>query len=93
MDYKETMDYFYARCKGALSGIIVSLKQNLRIINKTTNIYQHFDANGTRVYEKQKIGDSWAIRKPMHKDTVFGSGKFKKGKRWYAYLSLWILLL
>lgn len=56
------------------------MKQNLRIINKTTNIYQHFDANGTRVYEKQKIGDSWAIRKPMHKDTVFGAVNLRKVK-------------
>lgn len=49
---------------------MISSKQNLRIINKTTNIYQHFDTEGNRVYKKQETGDSWAIRKPMHKDTV-----------------------
>lgn len=77
---KKPWTTFTQDAREALSGIIVSLKQNLRIINKTTNIYQHFDANGTRVYEKQKIGDSWAIRKPMHKDTVFGAVNLRKVK-------------
>ena len=63
-----------------MSKIVVSLKQNLRIINKTTNVYRHFDATVNRVYEKQKTGDSWAIRKPMHKDTVFGAVKLRKVK-------------
>ena len=79
MGYKEAMGYFYARCE-VLSKIVVSLKQNLRIINKTTNVYRHLDATGNRVYEKQKTGDSWAIRKPMHKDTVFGAVNLRKVK-------------
>ena len=63
-----------------LSNIVVSLKQNLRVINKTTNVYQCFNAEGKRNNEKQKVGDSWAIRKPMHKDTVFGSVNLRKVK-------------
>lgn len=55
-----------------LSNIIVSFKQNLRIINKTSNHYQHYVDNGKKGFEKQQKGDSWAVRKPMHKDTVFG---------------------
>jgi CRISPR-associated endonuclease Csn1 len=53
-----------------LGNIIVSFKQNLRIINKTTNHYIHYE-NGKKVSCSQKQGDSWAIRKPMHKETVY----------------------
>lgn len=54
-----------------LRDIVVSFKQNLRIINKTTNRYQHFD-NGKKSMLHQVKGDSWAVRKPLHKETVFG---------------------
>ena len=54
-----------------LKEIIVSFKQNLRIINKTTNHYQHY-VGGKKIADTQKGGSSWAIRKPMHKETVFG---------------------
>lgn len=80
MGYKEAMGYFTQDAREVLSKIVVSLKQNLRIINKTTNVYRHFDATVNRVYQKQKTGDSWAIRKPMHKDTVFGAVNLRKSK-------------
>ena len=63
---------FTTDAKRALENIIVSFKQNLRVINKTTNRYQHFDESGKKVFDKQKKGDSWAIRKSMHKDTGWG---------------------
>ena len=63
----------------ALEEIIVSFKQNLRVLNKTTNHYQHYKA-GKKVVDKQKKGDSWAIRKPMHKDTVFGEINLRRIK-------------
>ena len=71
---------FTTDAKQTLENIIVSFKQNLRVINKTTNHIQHFDENGKKVLVKQKKGDSWAIRKSMHKDTVFGEVnlRFKK---------------
>lgn len=56
----------------ALQNIVVSFKQNLRVINSTTNFYQHYDDEGKKKMIKQTKGDSWAIRKPMHKDTVYG---------------------
>ena len=77
---KKPWDTFTQDAREVLSKIVVSLKQNLRIINKTTNVYRHFDATVNRVYEKQKTGDSWAIRKPMHKDTVFGAVNLRKVK-------------
>ena len=63
-----------------LQNIIVSFKQNLRVINKTTNVYTHFDDNGKKQPCKQIHGDSWAIRKSMHKDTVFGEINLRKTK-------------
>lgn len=55
-----------------LSNIIVSFKQNLRVINKTANKFQKFNGEGMKVFVHQTKGDNWAIRKPMHKETVFG---------------------
>lgn len=59
----------------ALQGIIVSFKQNLRVINRTENWYQHFD-NGKKGFVRQE-GKNWAIRKSMHKDTVYGEVNLK----------------
>ncbi|MEY8591862.1 type II CRISPR RNA-guided endonuclease Cas9 [Butyricimonas hominis] len=63
----------------ALQNIIVSFKQNLRVINKTTNHYLHYE-NGKKVSTSQTKGTSWAIRKPMHKETVFGEVNLRKIK-------------
>jgi CRISPR-associated endonuclease Csn1 len=71
-EFLKPWDSFTADAKQILENIIVSFKQNLRVINKTTNNYQHYDETGKKVMVKQEKGDSWAIRKPMHKDTVFG---------------------
>ena len=71
-EFLKPWDSFSTDAKQVLSNIIVSFKQNLRIINKSTNHYQHYDDNGKKVYVKQQKGDNWAIRKSMHKDTVFG---------------------
>jgi CRISPR-associated endonuclease Csn1 len=40
----------------------------------------HYDENGKKKYVKQTHGDSWAIRKSMHKDTVFGEVNLRKIK-------------
>ena len=61
-----------------LDGIIVSFKQNLRIINKASNNYTILK-NGKKTLEKQE-GTNWAIRKSMHKDTVYGEVNLRKIK-------------
>lgn len=71
-EFLKPWDSFTTDAKQALENIIVSFKQNLRVINKTTNHYQHYDETNKKVLVKQDRGDSWAIRKSMHKDTVFG---------------------
>lgn len=70
---------FNADVEKALRDIVVSFKQNLRVINKTTNKYQHIE-NGKKKTIAQTKGDSWAIRKPMHKDTVFGEVNLRRTK-------------
>lgn len=63
-----------------LQNIIVSFKQNLRIINKTSNHYTILQ-NGKRTSLVQTSGDSWAIRKPLHKETVFGEVNLQLKKK------------
>lgn len=65
---------FTIDAKGKLKTMVVSFKQNLRVINKATNNYQKWvDKNGVKVKETVKQeGTSWAIRKPMHRETVSG---------------------
>ncbi|MGN7758982.1 type II CRISPR RNA-guided endonuclease Cas9 [Chryseobacterium sp. 22532] len=67
-------DSFTVDAKNKLETIIVSFKQNLRVINKATNHYEKWvEKDGVKTKEsvKQK-GTNWAIRKPMHKETVSG---------------------
>lgn len=71
-EFLKPWETFTTDAKKTLENIIVSFKQNLRVINKTTNSYQHFDEDGKKEFTKQEKGCSWAIRKSMHKDTVFG---------------------
>lgn len=79
-EFLKPWDSFTTDAKQILENIIVSFKQNLRVINKTTNSYQHYDETGKKVMVKQEKGDSWAIRKSMHKDTIWGeiNLRFKK---------------
>ena len=62
---------FNADVLHTLQNIIVSFKQNLRVINKTVNNYEHF-VDGKKEFVQQTQGENWAIRKPLHKETVFG---------------------
>ncbi len=78
-EFIKPWDTFTQDAQAALESIVVSFKQNLRVINKTVNYYQHFE-NGKKVMVKQEKGENWAVRKPMHKDTVYGEVnlRFKK---------------
>ncbi len=61
--------------KKALEGIVISFKQNLRVINKTNNkTWQWREKDGKYKKElvKQTKGTNWAIRKPLHKETYYG---------------------
>lgn len=77
---KKPWNSFTQDVRASLESIVVSFKQNLRVINKTTNLYFHYNGVGKKTPVKQEKGDSWAIRKPMHKDTVFGMVNLQKIK-------------
>ena len=56
-----------------LQNIVVSFKQNLRVINKTRNRYLAYDAERGKVVPKlQTKGNTWAVRQPLHKETTYG---------------------
>lgn len=64
----------------ALTETIISIKQNLRILTKSVNYYQHYE-NGTKKMVKQATcKDNWAIRKPLHKATFTGEVNLRKIK-------------
>lgn len=74
-DYLKPWYNFSVDAKKALQKTLVSFKQNLRVINKTTNkTWQWVEKDGKlkKQLVKQSKGDSWAIRKPMHKETISG---------------------
>ena len=77
-DFIKPWNSFTQDTKNELDKVVVSFKQNLRVINKASNQYEKI-INGKKVLEKQK-GTNWAIRKPMHKDTVSGLVKLRKTK-------------
>ena len=83
---KKPWESFTQDTRLALENIVVSFKQNLRVINKATNSYQHYDESGKKIFKKQIKGNNWAIRKPMHKETVFGNVNLRKVK--YVRLSV-----
>ena len=75
---------FTQEVRNTLETMVVSFKQNLRVINKTSNHYQRWEVNipdiKKKITHRQLKGESWAIRKPLHKETVAGQVylKFKK---------------
>ncbi len=90
-DFLKPWDNFTVDAKNKLEAIVISFKQNLRVINKATNKYESYkDENGNirigkngkpeKDFIPQTQGDSWAIRKPMHKETVSGKVKLARIK-------------
>ena len=73
---------FPAETEKFLKNTVVSFKQNLRVINKASNKYQVWkneDGQLKRGSETQK-GLNWAIRKPMHKETVYAKVNLRHKK-------------
>jgi len=69
--FKLPWQNFIMDVEKALQEIVISYKQNLRILSKATNQYTAYE-NGKKVVRHQISGDHFAIRKPLHKDTVYG---------------------
>jgi CRISPR-associated endonuclease Csn1 len=82
-EFKKPWKNFTVDTRNEMEKVVVSFKQNLRVINKTTNKYESYkdedgklrigkDGKPKKDFVDQIKGDSWAIRKPMHKAFVFG---------------------
>ena len=99
---------FTSDAKEGLGKILISFKQNTRVINKTNNKYLSYkdeegkmrlgkDGKPKKELTKQVKGDNWAIRKAMHKDTVSGAVSIKRKKKTLAnltaYLEQWQLIV
>lgn len=80
--FKKPWENFTVDAKTKLENIIISFKQNLRIINRATNHYERWKDDGTAKTKElqQQQGTNWAIRKSMHKDTVSGKVDLKRIK-------------
>lgn len=81
-EFKKPWDTFTIDAKNMLGTIVVSFKQNLRVINKATNYYEKWvEKDGIKKKEfVEQRGVNWAVRKPMHKDTVSGLVQLRKTK-------------
>ena len=77
-EFKKPWDNFTTDARNELEKIVVSFKQNLRVINKATNKYTKI--KDSKKVEVKQEGTNWAIRKSLHKDTVFGKISLRKIK-------------
>ncbi len=69
--------------KNVLENTIISFKKNTRVLTKTNNKYWNYVKQKDGSYKKELVrqkGDNRAIRKPLHKETVFGKLKWEAGK-------------
>lgn len=57
--------------RAALEEVVVSFKQNTRVLTRTGNRTQGLDEHGRHIEVVQTKGEHKAIRKPLHKQTVF----------------------
>jgi CRISPR-associated endonuclease Csn1 len=83
-EFHKPWDNFTKKAEYELNQTIISFKQNTRVINKTVNKYQVWkeeDGIMKKVTVKQAKGDNWAIRKPMHAETVSGKVFLKRIKQ------------
>ncbi len=74
---------FPADAKNTLEKTVVSFKKNTRILTKTNNKYWKYVKQKDGSYKKKLVkqkGVNRAIRKPLHKETIFGKLKWKAGK-------------
>lgn len=78
--FKKPWDTFTQDARNEILSIIVSFKQNLRVINRMSNFFWHYE-NRKKILCKQIHGDGWAIRKSLHKATVSGAVRLQQIKK------------
>lgn len=74
-------DTFTQDAEQVLRNIVVSFKQNLRVITKATNKTQYIDKETGKIRLKsQEKGELLAIRKQLHAETIFGETNLRQVK-------------
>lgn len=69
---KKPWDTFTQDVRQALQEMVVTFKQNRRVLTKGTNYYTHYGEDGKKHLAKQEKGDGWVVRKPLHEPTLYG---------------------
>lgn len=63
---------FAIDAKEALQQIVVSHKKNLRVLTDTVNKTEYIDESGKKQFKKQDSKNHYAVRKPLHQETIYG---------------------
>ncbi len=74
--FKQPWGTFVPDAKEKLEQVIISFKQNLRVINKTVNQHDILK-DGKKESFKQHKGQSWAIRKSLHTPMPYGKRNYE----------------
>lgn len=64
----------------ALQNIIVSFKHYVRVINRASNYYEHYNEDGKKVMVAQKGNEQWAVRQSLHDQFVFAHVNLQRKK-------------
>lgn len=73
-DFLKPWDSITQDTRKVIENVVVSFKQNMRIINKATNRYIKYETQNGELKKAvvEQKGTNWAVRKSLHKDTVSG---------------------
>ena len=79
--FKKPWETFTQDSREKLHTTIISFKQNVRVINKSSNFYEKWVKDEAGKLQKQKVkqvkGDNWSIRKPMHLPMPYAKKTYK----------------
>ena len=78
--FKKPWNTFTEDAYVALREIVVSHKQNTRVLTKANNKTEYINSLGKKALQPQTKGDHWAIRKPLHQETIFGRTTLREVK-------------
>ena len=79
-EFLKPWETFTIDVQSVLQDIVVSFKQNLRVVNKTNNLYQKIDAKSKKKVKVEQQGGNLAVRKSLHKETYYGEVNLRKIK-------------
>lgn len=79
-EFLKPWETFTIDVQSVLQNIVVSFKQNLRVVNKTNNLYQKIDVETKKKVKVEQQGCNLAVRKSLHKETYYGEVNLRKIK-------------